>query len=329
MSSNLAQNQAHQYWIVPLTTLDVYSLNRLFWQECEEWLRVLQWDYSEPSQMIKEVIAAGQLPGFALLADNEVIGYSCYICEEHKILIGDLYVAEEHREAEAEAALAKALVEDILRQPRVKRIESQNISFGSQVMREVFRAYSFSEYERYFMICSLPGREEPLRGPFALRVNGRELVIRRWRADDFETAADIIHLSYVNQVDSQMNDQYMTRSGCKEFLTSLISFTGCGSFLPEHSWVVEDKNNQELYAVIITTVVSDRTAHFPQISVRPDWQGKGLGKELLRIAMNDLCRRGFKAVSLAVSAENTNAVRLYNRCGFRIAHQFPAFVRVL
>ena len=52
------------------------------------------------------------------------------------------------------------------------------------------------------------------------------------------------------------------------------------------------------------------------LEVSPEWQGRGLGKYLAKVAIAALAQHGFRTVDLAVDAENTPAVELYARLGF-------------
>ncbi len=58
----------------------------------------------------------------------------------------------------------------------------------------------------------------------------------------------------------------------------------------------------------------------------PRLKGKGLGYELLRRSLLALGEAGCRQASLTVTAANQNAVRLYERVGFRLSHTFNALV---
>ena len=47
---------------------------------------------------------------------------------------------------------------------------------------------------------------------------------------------------------------------------------------------------------------------------------------MLKLAVEELQRQGFKEVSLTVTDVNRGAVRLYERLGFETFHTFGAFV---
>jgi len=55
-------------------------------------------------------------------------------------------------------------------------------------------------------------------------------------------------------------------------------------------------------------------------------QREGLGYELMRRSLLAFSEAGCRKVSLTVTAANTEAVQLYERIGFRSAHEFPALV---
>jgi len=52
--------------------------------------------------------------------------------------------------------------------------------------------------------------------------------------------------------------------------------------------------------------------------VLPEFRRKGIGKRLLEECMNRLRTEGFKAVRLSVLPGDENAIRLYQKLGFRI-----------
>ena len=55
-------------------------------------------------------------------------------------------------------------------------------------------------------------------------------------------------------------------------------------------------------------------------------EGPGLGYELLREAVNALRMHGARRISLTVTSANAEAIKLYQRCGFRDARRFLSYV---
>lgn len=63
------------------------------------------------------------------------------------------------------------------------------------------------------------------------------------------------------------------------------------------------------------------------IGVLPPWRGRGLGRALLRWGVRHLQDRGVPTISLAVSAANEHALRMYEAHGFRRAVEWPQWSR--
>ena len=63
-------------------------------------------------------------------------------------------------------------------------------------------------------------------------------------------------------------------------------------------------------------VKDDEAAVIHILAVSPDWQGKGVGTEMIREAVRLAQSRGMKAIRLDALASNTPAHRLYERLGF-------------
>lgn len=63
------------------------------------------------------------------------------------------------------------------------------------------------------------------------------------------------------------------------------------------------------------------------IGVLPGWRGRGLGRALLRWGVRHLQDRGVPTISLAVSAANEHALRMYEAHGFRRAVEWPQWSR--
>ncbi len=57
------------------------------------------------------------------------------------------------------------------------------------------------------------------------------------------------------------------------------------------------------------------------IAVSPQARGKGVGKALMKAAMDEFHRRGIEMVKVAVWAGNETANHFYERCGFTLAMQ--------
>lgn len=61
-----------------------------------------------------------------------------------------------------------------------------------------------------------------------------------------------------------------------------------------------------------------RRAYLYSLRVKPFWQGRGIGSQLLAHAEAELKRRRFREASISVAKDNGRALALYQRLGYRI-----------
>jgi ribosomal protein S18 acetylase RimI-like enzyme len=328
---------------MPLREANLTGLEALFNEQCDEWLAQLCWDYQGPSRMIREVARQRELSGFAAVSGNCVAGFAYYVIEAGRCSIGDIYVSKDWRGAGADRQMLAAMLDEIERQPHIRRIESQCIGMGNDGASALFASRNFQRFDRYYMIADLSRSDgsSPLieRGRSA---NGRasssgesssgesssrasSVRIRAWEESDFALATRVIHRSYRGGPDSLINSQYKTEDGCAELLAILTDHIWCGDFLPYISRVAVRRSTQNMVGALIASRLAPRAGHIGQISVHPAYQGQGVGRRLLEDAMEEFDRCGFNSISLAVTAANESALHLYESCGFRKAHAFPVF----
>ena len=67
---------------------------------------------------------------------------------------------------------------------------------------------------------------------------------------------------------------------------------------------------------VIQSAVSDGRAFIVHFAVRPDMQGRGIGRQMLMAIVRGLQNSGGKWITIEVETENQNALSLYQRCGF-------------
>lgn len=60
------------------------------------------------------------------------------------------------------------------------------------------------------------------------------------------------------------------------------------------------------------------------IDVHPEFQNKGLGKNLLKYAIFKIKKKGYKNVTLQVDENNAKALKLYEKFGFEIVEKYKA-----
>ncbi|MEW6210417.1 MAG: GNAT family N-acetyltransferase [Acidobacteriota bacterium] len=306
--------------IIPLAETSADDLAPLFEEQCREWLSVFRWDYSAPSRMIRDVLSEGDLLGFAASIDGRYAGMGFYVVEGNRVSIGDIYISNEWRGMGVDCRIVEAMIEEIDRLTRIRRIESQCVHTGNEGAGEMFQSLGFHACDRRFMMLRI--KDEAEVGPSLPHIE-----MRSWEEDDFDEAARVIHLSYRGSLDARINSQYASEEGCAETLSILTGHVWCGDFLPEVTRVAVNKDTGQMVSVLIASRIAEGAGHISQISVRPTFQGLGAGRRMIESAMAEFSRRGIKYVSLVVTDGNRRAVHLYQSCGFQTIHTFQVFYR--
>jgi ribosomal protein S18 acetylase RimI-like enzyme len=314
--------------IASLRDTDLDGLEKLFDEQCQEWLDLLHWDYSRPSALIRDVARQRDLPGIAITAGSEVVGCGFWVVEQGRCSIGDIYVAKKWRGARVDSTLATAILDELDETRGFRRIESQCVNVGSEGVNEVFVSRGFQRFSRLYMMMD-PARETSMtsRRRLSPRSVFADVEIRPWRDEVFDGAAHVIYRSYRDEDDRLINSQYRTERGCGELLGVLTGHVWCGEFLPQVSAVAVNRESGRLVGVLIALRIAPGIGHIGQISILPEYQGAGVGRRLISAALSEFTRLDFNALSLAVTASNRRALGLYESCGFQTVHSFPVFCR--
>ncbi len=314
--------------IVDLRQLSSWQLEPLLAEEAQQWREELRWDYRASTELIKKFVDARSLTGSAILENGRPVGYAFYVLEEHKGLVGGLFVSPRFSQQELSQRLLTDTLTTLSGIPKLERVEAQLIPFGYQ-LDPVLTEYGFRLYMRQFMIAPLaPHTGEALDVlPGLIREGpGAGLILERWDHRYFEPCARLIQLAYANHVDGEINDQYRSESGALRFLKNIIILPGCGQFQPEASFVLRAPHANHLVGVILNSRVADGVGHTTQICAMPGYQGRGLGRRLMEASLQALRVRHFTTVSLTVTSGNERAVRLYEKLGFNTVKKFAAGV---
>lgn len=291
--------------------------------EIAVWGRLLSWDYRGSAEMIQRYVDAKILPGYAAIERGKIFGYSFFVYEGSKGVIGDLFVANGGRLSDphdVERRLLLHVIETLQQSPGIHRIEAQLLVHESGVVARPFITQGFQRHARLFMVLPLEIAAEPLRPLPA------EVQIRRWSEQDYQAAAALITSAYRGHVDAQINDQYRSLSGALRFLNNIVRFPGCGTFDVESSFVAVHQDTRNLAGLILCSSVREDVGHVTQICVAPEFRSHGVGEGLLAATVANLRHRKFSMLSLTVTEANTRAVELYHRLHFDTKRIFDAFV---
>ena len=305
---------------VDLRSIDVEALAPLLAAQIEEWETELDWDFAPSATLVRRFVQMHVLTGYALVSPAnpaQVLGYSYYVCEDGKGLIGDLYIVKKYRTWELENVLFHASLDAMWQVPGVQRIESQLLMLSDTPSRRIPYSAWFQSFPRLFL-------EAPASARLPARQLSSAISIVRWTEALQEATGRLIAGAYQNHIDSQINDQYRSAIGARRFLTNIVQYPGCGTFFAPASFASTAAG--ALCGVSLASLVSKNAGHITQVCVAPSYQGTGLGYELMRRSMDLLAARGCRAVSLTVTAANESALRLYRNMGFVQRRAFSAYV---
>jgi len=295
-------------------------LEPLLEEEIREWRRELDWDYRPSADLVRRFVRMQSLLGYALVADDRVLGYGYYVNEEHKGLLGDVYLMAEHRSAANESRLLAALIQALAATLPIERVEAQLMLWRDRAGRDLPLGGKLRRFHRLFMMAELKAPFAPPAGESA------PISYRHWQERDHEAAGRLIAAAYRGHVDSDINDQYRTPGGARRFLSNIVQYPGCGSFFQPGSMVAAEQATNNLAGISLSSLVAFDIGHITQICVAPAWRGRKVGWNLLCRSLRELAQAGCRRASLTVTASNTQAIRLYERLGFRVHREFDAYV---
>jgi ribosomal protein S18 acetylase RimI-like enzyme len=66
----------------------------------------------------------------------------------------------------------------------------------------------------------------------------------------------------------------------------------------------------------VAFAIEDQVGHLRGMAIRPDWQGRAIAEELLRVAENDMRAAGCSHITLDTTLPLQRAIRFYERNGY-------------
>ena len=311
--------------IAPLRDTSVNELEVVFREEIETWNQQLSWDYRPAQTLVKTYLTVGSMPGFAVKNDKgTLVGYIYFVTDRPVAFIGGAYVLHRYAGLEAYSLLLNRGISFLTKLKTVDRIETQLFPFNFE-SEPLLRAMQFSTLKRFFMSLELAGS---MPSTTMARSGSRESSLFRvvdWTQDLVKPGAKVIYDSHVATPDRFLCRDYQTEKGSLRLLRNLIDHPACGKFSPRETKLALDSEDQ-LCGILVASRIRPDTGMVPQLSIRRDCQGKGLGSMLMRSYLQGAKKAGLKRTTLSVSEANTRALKLYGKLGFKPLKKFHAYV---
>lgn len=118
--------------------------------------------------------------------------------------------------------------------------------------------------------------------------------------------------AFQRELDSQVFPALSHEAGCLEVMTAIANQRG---FCPSATWLIYGPDGA--VGTVQGLFDSNRCGGIQNLGVIPEYRGFGLGRALLLRSLQGFAAAGAKRAFLEVTANNTLAVNLYRRIGFR------------
>ena len=305
--------QQSEFEVIPLAAVDMLELQHLLNEEISAWRTILEWDFRRTAELIEQYAGSGLIPGLALRSEGRLIGYGYYLLRAELGAIGGIFGSPSRTDPAAVGAhIFMLLFSQLLAISYCRRIEGQLFTL-THSWDNILEDVGLVPHQRFYMARDLNARAD--KPPIS---------VRSWENDYLPAAANLLFSAYQCHLDAEISVSYQSVKNCTEFLRNIIFMPGCGVFLTHGSAVCLDAGG-ELGAFILLTRIGPHTALIPQICVRPNLQGKGIGRSLIEYACACLRESGFRRVFLCVTGANEPARQLYLRHQFYDVQRFSAF----
>lgn len=166
-------------------------------------------------------------------------------------------------------------------------------------------------FKRYRMEAELSGREvAPLPVPWGYR-------LLAWDPGLLDAHSQVKFLSFRDEIDANVFPCFQEFAGCRRLMQEISRKPG---FIPEATWLAVHVGRESEKIEYCGTVqgIRDRqgAGGIQNLGITPPHRNRGLGSCLMLHALSGFRRAGAKRAHLEVTAENSGAIRLYQRLGF-------------
>ncbi len=165
-------------------------------------------------------------------------------------------------------------------------------------------------FKRYKMEVRLSDMDLP---PVELSA---DIELQAWSPNQLADHALVKWESFRSEIDAHVFPCLGEREGCARLMREI---TSRGNFIPESTWLAyhHSADNCQPVGTVQGLMVSPREGAIQNLGVHPDFRDQGIGRALLTRALIGFRSVGCTHAQLEVTVQNSAAVRLYERMGFR------------
>ena len=163
-------------------------------------------------------------------------------------------------------------------------------------------------------------RESDTDFPARLLPEGTEIV--PWSDSCLDQAAWLLSENG-NEIDRLIYPQEQTFVGARAGLRK-ITGNMYGNFLADQSMIA--RAGGETIGMLLATEYEGSSILIPEVILARNHRGKGIASAMISRLIRDVAKRGDRKITLMVNGQNADAIRLYERKGFRPAFVYKQYV---
>jgi ribosomal protein S18 acetylase RimI-like enzyme len=142
--------------------------------------------------------------------------------------------------------------------------------------------------------------------------------LHAWSERHIAAHAEVKFRSFREEIDAHVFPCFSEREGCHRLMCDIAQREG---FLESATWLLEFHPATSRRGEFCGTIQGIRDAYgmgaVQNVGIVPEHRGKSLGSVLIFQALHAFRKEGLRRASLEVTSQNTGAMRLYHRLGFR------------
>lgn len=181
---------------------------------------------------------------------------------------------------------------------------------------EAARTKGFKKVRRMSMVRDVNGE---LAGSYR---PGQGISVLPWNPGHFDEVGALM-CTAAEDFDRAVYPLFGSPEGCRTMLLSILQDRH-GLFLPELSLVAQAGG--KTVGFLLSSLIHDGSVLILDIAVEAGQRRRGIGRKLLENLLSKAALHGRRQVVLAVTMDNTPAIELYKKMGFREVSTFDQYV---
>lgn len=147
-----------------------------------------------------------------------------------------------------------------------------------------------------------------------------------WDDKYFDDAVEVVQEGFENSADALFDPRFKTIEGTQDIITKIVKDL-YAEFLPEATTIM--LYNDQPVGFCFMNLTGGRIANIPIVSIKKDFQGKGLSKHMLKKSVEKLlywADNGIKPITEVNTTTETNnfqALKMYRHLGFKEDYNYP------